>query len=98
MSLYRIYQPYAQQEQLKASYLQIKEKPIVVSGILGVSGSSGHEPGSKDLQNKQGIGGGVSVDSPMLKLDREIESVNVSFLVKYFHLPLCCHSSIFYEG
>ena len=33
---------------------------VVVSGILGVSESSGHEPGSKDLQNKQGIDGGLS--------------------------------------
>ena len=53
--------------------------PIVVSGILGVSESLGHEPGSKDLQNKQGTDGGVPIGSPMLKLDREIGSVNVSF-------------------
>ena len=45
--------------------------PIVVSRILRVSGSSGHGPGSKDLQNKQGTDSDVSVGSPMLKLDRE---------------------------
>ena len=55
-----------------------------MSGILGVSGSSGHEPGSKNLQNKQGTGGGVPAGSPMLKLDREVESVNVSLSIVYF--------------
>ena len=48
---------------------------IVVSQILRVHGSSGHESDSKNLQNKQGIGGGVSADSLMLKLVKEIESV-----------------------
>ena len=61
--------------------------PIVVSGILGVSRSSGHEPGSKDMQNKQSTGGGVPTDSLMFKLDKEIESVNVYFLVVYFSPP-----------
>ena len=58
--------------------------PIVVSRILRVSESSGHEPNSKDLQNKQGTDGGVLTGSSMLKLDREIESVNVSLSVVYF--------------
>ena len=49
--------------------------PIVVSRILKVFGSSEHKPGSKNFQNKQGTGGGVSVGSPMLKLVREIESI-----------------------
>ena len=64
--------------------------PIVVSQILRISGSSGHEPGSKSLQNKQGTGGGVLADTPMLKLVGEIESVkNVSFAGVYFHIPFC---------
>ena len=54
--------------------------PIVVSRILRVSRSSGYEPGSKNLQNKQGTGGGVLVGSPMLKLVREIESVKMLVL------------------
>ena len=45
---------------------------LVVSGILRVTGSSGHQPSNKDLQNKQGTDGGVSAASPMLKSDREI--------------------------
>ena len=49
--------------------------PIVVSQILRVHGSSGHEPNSKNLQNKQGTGGGVLTSSPMLKLVKEIGSV-----------------------
>ena len=64
--------------------------PIVVSRILRVSGSSGHEPDSKNLQNKQGTDGGVPAGSPMFKLVREIESVqNVSLAGVYFHIPLC---------
>ena len=59
----------------------------VVYGILEVSESLGHKPGSKDLQNKQGTGGGVPVGSLMLKLNKEIESVNVFFSVVYFHIP-----------
>ena len=55
-------------------------------------GSSGHEPGRKNLQNKQGTNGGVPVGSPMLKLVREIESVKMSVLQAYiFHLPFCYH-------
>ena len=46
---------------------------VVVSRILRVSGSSGNEPGSKNLQNKQGTDGGVSADSSMLKLVRDKE-------------------------
>ena len=49
--------------------------PSVVSQILRVHKSSGHEPNSKNLQNKQGTGGGVPADSPMLKLVKEIESI-----------------------
>ena len=59
--------------------------PFVVSRILRVFRSSGHEPDSKNLQNKQGTGSGVSTDSPMLKLVKEIESVqNVSLAGIYF--------------
>ena len=74
------------------------DNTTVVYGILGVSGSLGHEPDSKDLQNKQGTSIGVSTGSPMLKLGREIESIDVSFSVVYFHIPLCCHSFLIYEG
>ena len=45
--------------------------------------TSGHEPGSKNLQNKQGTSGGVPTDSSMLKLGREIESVKMSVLQVY---------------
>ena len=46
---------------------------------------SGHEPGSKNLQNKQGTGGGVPAGAPMLKLVKEIESVlTVSLVGVYF--------------
>ena len=38
----------------------------------------------KDLQNKQITGGGVPASSPMLKLYKEIESVNGCFSVDYF--------------
>ena len=61
---------------------------VVVSQILKVHGSSGHEPNSKNLQNKQRIGGGVPPGSPMLKLVKEIRSefsrhifLHTSFLV-----------------
>ena len=57
--------------------------PIVVSRILRVSRSSGHEPDNKNLQNKQGTDGGVPADSPMLKLVKEIESVKMSVLQAY---------------
>ena len=49
--------------------------PIVVSQILKVHGSSGHEPGNKNLKNKQGTDDGVPTSSLMLKLVKEIESV-----------------------
>ena len=55
--------------------------PIVVSRILRVHRSSGHEPGSKNLQNKQGTDDGVLVGSLMLKLVKEIESVLTVSLV-----------------
>ena len=47
----------------------------------------------KKLQNKQGTGGSVTAGSPMLKLDREIESIRISVLQAYisshtFLLPL----------
>ena len=54
--------------------------PIVVSRILRVSGSSGHEPSSKILQNKQGTGSGVPAGSLMLKSGRETESIKMSVL------------------
>ena len=61
---------------------------FVVSRILRVHGSSGHEPESKNLQNKQGTGGGVSADSPMLKLVKKIESVlTISLIGVYFSRP-----------
>ena len=64
----------------------------MVSRILRAFGSSGYEPGSKNLQNKQGIDCGVSAGSPMLKLVREIENVKMSVLQAYiFHIPFCYH-------
>ena len=66
------------------AWLFPQTEPIVVSRILRVFGSSGHQLGIKDMQNKQGTNGGVSASSPMLKLDREIESANVSLAVVYF--------------
>ena len=57
--------------------------------ILRVFRSLGHELGNKNLQNKQGIDGGVSVGSPMLKLVFEIERLQkVSLVGMYFHVPL----------
>ena len=74
---------------------------LVVSWILRVSGSSGHEPGSKNLQNKQGIGGGVPVGSLMLKLVREIKSVKMSVLQAYIYIfyiyPFFSITSLIYE-
>ena len=62
----------------------------VVSRILKISKSSGHELDSKNLQNKQGIGSDVLVDCLMLKLVREIKNVkNVSLAGIYFHIPFC---------
>ena len=61
---------------------------LVWSLGFSVFGSSGHEPGSKNLQNKQGTDGGVPAGSPMLKLVSEIESVpKVSLPGIYFHVP-----------
>ena len=65
--------------------------PIVVSHILRVHGSSGHEPNRKNLQNKQGTRGGVLVGSPMLKLVKEIESKFCRCIFSHTHfsvLPL----------
>ena len=60
---------------------------IVVSRILKFFGSSGHEPGSKNLQNKQGTDGDVTTGSSMLKLVKEIVSVqNVSLASVYFNI------------
>ena len=56
----------------------------VVSQILSLW-IGGHEPRSKNLQNKQGTDSGVSADSPMLKLVKEIVSVqNVILASVYF--------------
>ena len=52
----------------------------VASRILRVSGLSGHEPGSKNLQNKQGTDGSVSFGSPMLKLVKEMRASKMSVL------------------
>ena len=61
----------------------------VISRIFRVHGSLGHEPGNKNMQNKQGIDGGVLVGASMLKLVKEIESVlTISFAGVYFsHIP-----------
>ena len=68
-----------------STWLFPQTAPIVVSRILRVHGSSGHKPGSKNLQNKLSIDGGVPVGSPMLKLDKEMESKkNVSLAALYF--------------
>ena len=58
-------------------------KVPVVSQILRVFGSSGHESDNKILQNKQGTDGGVPTSSPMLKLEREMESRKMSVLHAY---------------
>ena len=64
--------------------------PIMVSRILRISRSSGHEPNSKNMKNKQGNHGGVPAGSPMLKLVGEIESIkNVSLAGVYFHTHFC---------
>ena len=61
--------------------------PIVVSWILRVFGSPGHEPSTKNLQNKQGTSGSVPTDSPMLKLVKKIKGVqNVNIAGVYFHI------------
>ena len=54
--------------------------PIFVSWILRISGSLGHEPDSKILQNKQGTGDGMPTGSSMLKVGREMESIKMSIL------------------
>ena len=48
---------------------------IVVSRILRVHESLRHEPNNKNLQNKQGTGGGVPAGSPKLKSVKEMGSV-----------------------
>ena len=64
---------------------------LFVSQILRVSGSSGHKLGSKNLENKQGTGGGVLAGSPMLMFVKEIESVqNLSLARVYFHISFFC--------
>ena len=69
--------------------------PIVVSHILEVHGSSGHEPNSKNLQNKQGTRGGVLAGSPMLKLVKEIESEILQMYI--FTYPFLSVTSLIYE-
>ena len=74
--------------------------PIVVSRVLKVTEASGHQPGSKVLQNKENTDGGISVDSLMPKLDREkIESVNVRlfFSIVFFH-TFVTMPSLFMKG
>ena len=46
-----------------------KMMPIVVSRIFRVTGSSEHKPACNDMKNKQENGSGVSVVSPMLKIE-----------------------------
>ena len=60
----------------------------VISRILGAHGSSGYKPNSKNLQNKQGTGGGVLAGSSMLKLVKEMGSVfPINSTGVYFHIP-----------
>ena len=70
----------------------------IVSRILRVHRSSRHEPNSKNLQNKQGIGGGVSAGSPMLKLVKEVESIllvnSPAYIFTYIFLSV---ASLIYE-
>ena len=62
----------------------------MVSRILKISRSSEHQPNNKNLQNKQGTGGGVPAGSPMLNLVGEIESIkNVSLVGVSFHTHFC---------
>ena len=70
---------------------------FVVSRILRVFESLGHEPESKNLQNKQGSGGGVSAGSSMLKLVFEIERLQkVSLAGVYFPVPLLLAFLLFF--
>ena len=63
-------------------------KLFVVSRILRVHESLGHEPDGKHLQNKQGTDDGVQVGYPMLKLVKEIGSVlTINSAIIYFHIP-----------
>ena len=74
---------------------------IVVSQILRVSKSSGHELGNKNLQNKQGTRGGVPTGSPMLKLVRKIKIVKMSVMQAFFffaYLFVSITSLIYEEG
>ena len=60
----------------------------VVSRILRIHGLLRYELNSKNLQNKQGTGGGVLIDSPMLKLVKEMRSVlPVNSTGVYFPIP-----------
>ena len=54
------------------------------SGILRVTGSLGHQPSSKDLQNKQGTGSGVSAASRMLKSNQKLGEKVRQFISKVF--------------
>ena len=64
----------------------------VVSRILIVHGSSGHEPNSKNLQNKQGTGNGVPTGPSMLKIVKDIGRVlTINSTGVSFHMPFSQH-------
>ena len=68
---------------------------------LRVHGLSGHEPCSKNLQNKLSTDGGVPARSPMLKLDKEMESVKKcqsSSRIFFTHIFLSVTSHFYEEG
>ena len=79
---------------------QFEAHKYVVSRILRVHESLGHEPGNKNLQNKQGTGGGVPAGSLMLKLVKEIESIlTINLADVYFtYLFLSITFLIYEEG
>ena len=71
-----------------------------VPRILRVHRSLGHEFGSKNLQNKLSTGGGMSASSPVLKLNKEVESVkkNCQSCSRIFFTYLSLSvTSFFYE-